>query len=85
MLQVVNLYGISFVDDSHIESLSSNCIHMEVLAVNFCLRVKGASLKILVQRCKKLKTLLMQHCGMLLIAESPTIVLESKRELNLNL
>ena len=62
-LRVVNLYGISFVDDAHVELLSSNCIHLECLALNFCLRVKGASLKILIQKCKKLRTLLMQHCG----------------------
>jgi anti-anti-sigma regulatory factor len=58
---VVNLYGISFVDDSHIELLSSNCIHLECLGLNFCLRVKGSTLKVLVQRCKKLQTLLLQH------------------------
>jgi len=62
-LKVVNLYGISFVDDSHVELLSSNCIHLECLALNFCLRVKGSTLKVLIQRCKKLKTLLLQHCG----------------------
>ena len=62
-LKVANLYGISFVDDSHIELLTSNCIHLETLALNFCLRVKGASFKTLLQRCKKLKTLLLQHTG----------------------
>eukprot|EP00918_Siedleckia_nematoides_P015919 GHVU01034364.1.p1 GENE.GHVU01034364.1~~GHVU01034364.1.p1 ORF type:complete len:533 (-),score=44.64 GHVU01034364.1:1134-2732(-) len=63
-LRVVNLYGISFIDDSHVELLSSNCIHLECLSINFCLRVKGSTLKILVQRCKKLQTLLVQHCGL---------------------
>ncbi|XP_063435100.1 F-box/LRR-repeat protein fbxl-1-like isoform X2 [Mytilus trossulus] len=62
-LKVVNLYGISFIDDSHIELLTSNCIHLETLALNFCLRVKGASFKTLLQRCKKLKSLLLQHTG----------------------
>ena len=62
-LRVVNLYGISFVDDSHVELLSSNCIHLESLALNYCLRVKGNTLKVLIQRCKKLKALLLQHCG----------------------
>ncbi|ELT97705.1 hypothetical protein CAPTEDRAFT_167812 [Capitella teleta] len=62
-LRVVNLYGISFVDDSHVELLSSNCIHLECLALNFCLRVKGTTLKVLTQRCKKLRTLLLHHCG----------------------
>ena len=65
-LRVVNLYGISFVDDSHVELLSSNCIHLESLALNFCLRVKGSTLKVLIQRCKKLRGLLLQHCGMTL-------------------
>jgi hypothetical protein len=59
----INLYGISFIDDSHIELLTSNCIHLETLALNFCLRVKGSSFKTLIQRCKKLKTLLLQHTG----------------------
>lgn len=27
-LRVVNLYGINFVDDSHIEAFSSNCIQV---------------------------------------------------------
>lgn len=63
-LKIVNLYGISFVDDSHIELLSSNCIHLEVLALNFCLRVKGHSFKTLITRCRKLRTLLLQHCSL---------------------
>jgi len=63
-LKVVNFYGISFVDDTHVELLSSNCIHLECLALNFCLRVKGSSLKAVVNRCKKLKTLLLQHCSL---------------------
>ncbi|KAL3863119.1 hypothetical protein ACJMK2_004892 [Sinanodonta woodiana] len=62
-LRVVNMYGITFIDDSHIELLTSNCIHLETLALNFCLRVKGSSFKTLIQRCKKLKTLLLQHTG----------------------
>ena len=41
----------------------SNCIHLECLALNFCLHVKGSALKTLIQRCKKLKTLLLHHCG----------------------
>ncbi len=43
--------------------LCSNCIHMECLALNFCLRVKGSAFKSLIQRCKKLTTLLLHHCG----------------------
>ena len=35
-LRVINMYGISFVDDSHIEAFSSNCIQLAVLCVNYC-------------------------------------------------
>ncbi|XP_045608130.1 F-box/LRR-repeat protein 2 isoform X2 [Procambarus clarkii] len=63
-LKVVNLYGINFVDDSHIEAFSSNCIQLECMAVNFCSKVNGSSLKILLSRCKKLKCLLMQQCSL---------------------
>jgi hypothetical protein len=30
-LRVINLYGINFVDDSHIEAFSSNCIQVKTL------------------------------------------------------
>lgn len=60
-LRVVNLYGINFVDDSHVEAFSSNCIQMECLAVNFCSKVTGSSFKLLMQRCRKLKSLLCQQ------------------------
>jgi len=62
-LRVINLYGISFVDDSHVEMLSSNCIHLDCLSLSFCLKVSGSSMKNLINRCKKLKTLLLQHCS----------------------
>uniref|UniRef100_A0A646QCG4 F-box/LRR-repeat protein 20 n=1 Tax=Hemiscolopendra marginata TaxID=943146 RepID=A0A646QCG4_9MYRI len=64
-LKVVNLYGIVFLDDSHVEAFSSNCIQLECLSVNYCNKVTGSALKILLQRCKKLKCLLMQHTGLL--------------------
>jgi hypothetical protein len=63
-LRVINLYGISFVDDTHVEMLSNNCIHLECLSLNFCLKVKGSSMKNLIYRCKKLRTLLLQHCSL---------------------
>lgn len=63
-LKVVNLYGINFVDDSHVEAFSSNCIQLECLAVNYCAKVTGSSLKILLSRCKKLKCLLMNQCSL---------------------
>ena len=35
-LRVVNLYGINFVDDTHVEAFSSNCIQVRALRwVNF--------------------------------------------------
>jgi hypothetical protein len=41
-LRVINLYGINFVDDSHIEAFSSNCIQVLLLTsklfVNFLLK-----------------------------------------------
>ena len=29
-LRIINLYGITFLDDSHIEAFSSNCIQLQV-------------------------------------------------------
>lgn len=58
-LRVINLYGINFVDDTHIDAFSSNCIQLECLAVNFCNKVTGSTLKALVQRSKRLTCLLM--------------------------
>ena len=60
-LRVINLYGISFVDDSHVESLSSNCIQLECLALNYCTKFTGSVLKTLLGRCKRVRCLLMQH------------------------
>ncbi|XP_054726235.1 F-box/LRR-repeat protein fbxl-1 isoform X1 [Anastrepha obliqua] len=58
-LRVINLYGINFIDDSHIDAFSSNCIQLECLAVNFCNKVCGTTLKTLIQRSKRLNCLLM--------------------------
>lgn len=55
------MYGITFIDDNHIESIASGCIHLECMALNFCSRYKGYSLKTLLDRCKKLKSLLLQN------------------------
>nr|CAG4650062.1 EOG090X03ZI [Sida crystallina] len=63
-LRVVNMYGINFVDDSHVEAFSSNCIQLECLAVNYCAKVTGSSLKILFQRCRKLRCFLAQQTGL---------------------
>ena len=29
-LRIINLYGVSFVDDTHVEAFSSNCIQLQV-------------------------------------------------------
>ncbi|XP_065155281.1 F-box/LRR-repeat protein 2 [Atheta coriaria] len=58
-LRVINLYGINFVDDSHIDAFGSNCIQLECLAVNFCAKVNGSCMKTLFQRNRRLKCLLM--------------------------
>jgi len=63
-LRVINMYGISFVDDTHIEAFSSNCIQLSVLCVNYCSKVTGSSLKLLVQRCKFLRCLLVQQTNL---------------------
>lgn len=55
------MYGITFIEDNHIESIASGCIHLETVALNYCSRYKGYSLKTLMSRCKKLKALLMQN------------------------
>jgi hypothetical protein len=57
------LYGITFIDDQHIESIASGCIHLECIALNFCSRFKGYALKTLLSRCKKIKSLLLQNTG----------------------
>ncbi|XP_067007726.1 F-box/LRR-repeat protein 2 isoform X3 [Anabrus simplex] len=63
-LRVINLYGINFVDDSHIEAFSSNCIQLECVAVNFCSKVTGSCLKTLFQRSRRLRTLLMNQTSL---------------------
>ena len=63
-LRVVNLYGITFVDDSHVEAFSSNCIQLECLSLTYCVKFTGSVLKLLFQRCKRLRTLLMQYTSL---------------------
>ncbi|KAM3957996.1 F-box/LRR-repeat protein FipoQ isoform 2-T2 [Aphomia sociella] len=63
-LRVINLYGINFVDDSHIDAFSSNCIQLECLAVNFCNKVTGSTMKTLFQRSRRLTCLLMNGCNL---------------------
>lgn len=63
-LRIINLWGINFIDDTHIEAFSSNCIQLQVLCVNYCSKVTGTSLKILLQRCKNLKCLMLQQTSL---------------------
>ena len=39
-LVVINMWGVSFVDDAHIEAFSSNCIQLAVLCVSYCPKVR---------------------------------------------
>ena len=69
---MINLWGVSFIDDSHVEAFSSNCIQLAVLCVNYCSKVQGSTLKILIQRCKFLRCLQVQQTN--LVAENMTAV-----------
>jgi hypothetical protein len=62
-LRLMNLYGVCFIDDSHIEAIASGCIHLECLALNYCIKIKGKSFKTLMNRCRKLTCLLLQSTG----------------------
>jgi hypothetical protein len=62
-LRLINFYGVCFIDDNHIEAIASGCIHLECLALNFCIRISGTSFKYLINRCRKLKCLLLQNTG----------------------
>lgn len=61
-LRVVNFWGVLFINDEHVESLSSNAAHLECLSVCFCTKFTGTCLKTLLQRCRKLRSLMMDHC-----------------------
>merc|ERR1719264_985925 len=63
-LRIITLWGIGFLDDSHIEAFSSNCIQLTVLNVCYCSRVRGACLKILLHRCKNLRCLLLNQTNL---------------------
>ncbi|CAD6193104.1 unnamed protein product [Caenorhabditis auriculariae] len=56
-LRVVNLWGVPFITDDHVDAISSNCAHLECLCVNYCSKVTGSCLKPVLQRCRKLKKL----------------------------
>lgn len=60
-LRIINLYGINFIDDSHVEAFSAGCADLEYLSLNFCFKFTGSSLPLLMQRCKRLSSLMMQQ------------------------
>uniref|UniRef100_A0A8R1XUB8 F-box domain-containing protein n=1 Tax=Onchocerca volvulus TaxID=6282 RepID=A0A8R1XUB8_ONCVO len=60
-LRVVNFWGVPFITDEHVESISSNCAHLECLCINYCTKVTGSCLRLVLQRCKKLRSLLLAH------------------------
>ncbi|KAL7670881.1 hypothetical protein ACOME3_005797 [Neoechinorhynchus agilis] len=62
-LKVINLYSVRFVEDYHIESIASGCIHLECLSLSHCTHLKGAPLKVLMQRCQKLRCLILRNTG----------------------
>ncbi|KAI3386648.1 hypothetical protein SNEBB_002318 [Seison nebaliae] len=62
-LTILNLFGVGFIDDAHIEAVASGCIHLEVVAVHYCHKLKGYSFVTLLNRCKKMRTLLLRNTG----------------------
>lgn len=62
-LKVMNLYGITFIDDNHIEAVAQGCIHLECVSIYYSSRFKGYSLKLLLSRCKKIRSLLLPNAG----------------------
>ena len=44
-LTVINIWGVSFVEDAHIEAFSSNCIQLAVLCVGYCPKVRASKTK----------------------------------------
>ncbi|VDP05948.1 unnamed protein product [Soboliphyme baturini] len=64
-LRVVNFWGMAFLNDDHINSLSSNTPQLECLAINFCQNITGTCLKTLLTRCKRIRTLLMEQTALL--------------------
>ena len=34
-LRIINLWGINFIDDTHVEAFSSNCIQLQVISTHW--------------------------------------------------
>ncbi|CDW59172.1 F-box-like domain containing protein [Trichuris trichiura] len=60
-LRVMNLWGVPFLTDEHIESIAASLPLLECLSFNFCQAVTGSCLKQLLQRCKRLRSLHMEQ------------------------
>ena len=60
-LRVVNLWGVPFITDDHVDALSSNCAHLQCLCVNYCTKVTGSCLRLVLQRCRRLTSLLLAY------------------------
>ena len=58
-LRIINLYGINFIDDSHVEAFASSCNELEYLGLNYCTKFVGSSLQSLFQKCKRLSSLML--------------------------
>uniref|UniRef100_A0A915EPC4 F-box domain-containing protein n=1 Tax=Ditylenchus dipsaci TaxID=166011 RepID=A0A915EPC4_9BILA len=56
-----NLRVVPFITDDHVDALSSNCARLECLCVNYCTKVTGTSLKLVLQRCRRLTSLFLAH------------------------
>lgn len=63
-LKIINLYGINFIDDSHVEAFASSCTDLEYLGLNFCFKFTGSSLHMLLQKCKRLTSLILQQTNL---------------------
>lgn len=63
-LKIINLFGINFIDDSHVEAFASSCLDLEYLGLNFCSKFTGSSLQILIQKCKRLTSLMMMQTNL---------------------
>lgn len=43
-LRIINLFGINFIDDSHVEAFSNGCLELEFLGLNYFSKFNGSSL-----------------------------------------
>lgn len=75
-LKIINLFGINFIDDSHVEAFASSCLDLEYLGLNFCSKFTGSSLTVLLQKCKRLSSLIMQQTSKFIATMSVCLLTE---------